>query len=187
MRITEFAIITVLMLSIVLPLTHALGLSYPYMENKTYTVPQGSSSYFKLILQNDEDHDLDVEVKLESDIAQMIGEPRANLRSKTYDSYVYFNITPPSDAPVDSRFTVAYSVTPVERGEGQVPFAVAFDRSFTVLVVEPAAEPAEVPTDLVPRPVSPMPMRIIVGVVSVILLIAVILFLWRRSKRAVGK
>jgi septal ring-binding cell division protein DamX len=162
----------------------ALGISYEPLENKTLKLAAGEEYYFKLTLQNEESQDITVNVSVQSDIATLVGDPVTVLPAKTYSRFVYFNISVPADAEPGTRYAIHYSVVPTVKMEGQVPFAVRYDRSFDILVEPQAGVTVKAPPsdiDQVQRQSSKTGV-VLLGAFILLVLIGVVALLWIKSK-----
>ncbi|MBR9692475.1 hypothetical protein GOV07_00940, partial [Candidatus Woesearchaeota archaeon] len=176
-----------LALLLCMPSVTALGLSYEYLEDKTLELGPGENYFFKLIFQNDEDEDVRIQVTLNSDIAELVGDAEITIPEQTYDSFVYFDIKVPKEAASGDTFSINYEVLPLKDGEGQVPFSVKYSRSFRVLVVDKVVPDVQTPSDmnLVARN------KVSFGGIGITLLLlvvitALIVLIWRRSELLTG-
>jgi hypothetical protein len=171
----------------VAPGVSGLGLSYQYLENRTLTLTPGENYYFKLTIQNDAAEEATVNVTLSSPIAQLVGGGVVTIPATTYDRFVYFNITVPSNATPGTRYPVSFTVSPAgPRGPGQVPFAVSYDRRIDVLVTTP---PLVIPPSAAPPPdlskvQRPEPDRLLVTLIAAVLLVLLcVLIVWLLRRR----
>lgn len=166
------------------PVSEAIGLGHQYLDNRTLELHRGENYFFRLTLQNDEEQDVTVDVLIESDIARLVGGGVVTIPAKTYDRFVYFNITVPGDAELGARYPVRFTVAPAgSRGEGQVPFAIRYDRAFDVLVVGGGARVTVVPSDIeaVERPRRLSGWSVAIGLLFLLLLAGFLFLLWTRS------
>jgi len=163
----------------------AFGVGTQYMENRTLNLYPGQTYLFKVELQNKDEQEVTVKVILDSSIATLIGGPEVTIPAKTYDNVqVYFNITVPKTAQLGDTYNINYLVAPVEKGEGQVPLAVQYDRTFKILVVErPAGLPEEQePASLPAAPESVLAkMKWVLIPLIFLIIMAVAILIWNKS------
>lgn len=187
MRVTWNGIVLAIVFVALAQTVSALGISYPYMENNTLALSPGENHYFKLVIQNDEDVPVTVNITLNSPIASLVGGGLVTVPSKSYDAFVYLNITVPQDAQVGDRYSIAYVVGPgPERGEGQVPFSIRYTRSFDVLVTAGPVPVTESPNDTsnalgIKQGIGT---AVIFGALTGLLCGLLVVFIWRRSSIA---
>jgi len=161
----------------------SFGISFPYLDNGTIKLYPGQNYLFKLTVQNKDPEDMTVEIKVESSVATLVGGSQLEVPGETYDRYVLFNITLPENAKAGDEYAVSYVVSPVGKGEGQIPLAVSYSRDFKVLVVE---KPRQLEEQLTGRAVNPpeakplFPIFIVLPVIILVIL-AVSIFLWKKS------
>jgi hypothetical protein len=166
----------------VAPRVSGLGLSYQYLENRTLALAPGENYYFKLTIQNDQAADATVNVTVASPVAHLVGGGVVTIPAKTYDRFVYFNITVPSSATPGTRFPVSFTVAPAgPRGPGQVPFAVSYDRRIDVLVTTPplVIPPSAAPPSDLSKVQRPEPNQLLVTLTAAVLLVLLcVLIVW---------
>lgn len=162
----------------------AFGISYPYMPDNTLDLYPGQTYMFKLVVQNKDPEDITTHISIDSSIATLVGDSLLDVPGGTYDSHVFFNITVPDDAYLGDTFNINYAVSPTERGEGQIPFAVSYDRSFKVRVVE-KPEGLEEPEEEQPLPIPEAPLipKGVFIVLIIIVMLVLIVFIWRKSRQ----
>ena len=164
---------------------HAFGISYEYLENNSLRLYPGQNYMFKLTIQNKDEEEVKVNISLDSAIATLVGGPVLKIPGKTYDRHVFFNITVPEHAQVGDMYNLNYVVSPVGKGEGQVPLAVRYKRNFKVLVVHKPEKPElEQPAPVPTKPLIPKWVFIPVVIIIIFVLITLI---WRKSHQMSGK
>lgn len=168
-----------------LPFAHALALSYEYHDQNIIPLPPGTTYYYRLVLQNEEDAAVTANVQVESQIATLVGPHAIELPAKNYDTYVYLNITVPPDAPEGTEFPVRFIVMPAQGavGEGQVPFAVRYDRSLTIRTAVSAPVPVQEPPVVAAEPSSSRTRVIVIAVAASIAFLLVLLLVWRAARK----
>ncbi|MFC1647859.1 hypothetical protein ACFL1B_00235 [Nanoarchaeota archaeon] len=195
MREVKALLVLFLMIVLLSSTVNALGLAYEYMENKTLKLGPGENYYFKLTIQNEQDEYSVVNVTLDSDIANLVGGGVVAIPPKTYDRFVYFNITVPPNATDRQEYWVRYNVNPAGgRGSGQVPFSVRYYRKIRVEVVGgwPEAKPTtEAPKDIgyvikEPEP-EPAGYGWLITIALVMVISLLLLLIWRRSSMVSDK
>lgn len=168
------------------PLVHGLALSHEYLEGNVLRLSPGENKYFKLIIQNEQDSPTTITVNVTSDVAQLVGDPLLELAPKTYDNFVYFNITIPEDAQENTTYRVDYVVQSIDEVDGQVPFSVKYERNIKIHVVEGQAPTTEQPADIANVERSPPEERSLLnsGILTAILgvlVLGLLVFLWQKS------
>ena len=160
---------------------YAFGISYPYMEGDTLKLYPGQSYMFKLVVQNKDKEDMSVSIRIDSAIAKLVGPSEIDVPGESYDTAAFFNITVPDNAQVGDIFNINYVVSPIGRGEGQIPLAVAYSRGFKVLVTEkpvgleePTGQAINVPQG------NPLPLGLIIPILVFVILI-IVAIVWRKS------
>ncbi len=145
MRGAVVAVLVLLAVAITIPLAHALAVSYEYLDGNQLELPPGATYYYKLILQNEDDDPVNVSIKVETPIAAIIGPSTAELPGRTFGTTLYLNITVPQDAAPGTELPVRYVVSQVGSASqgGQVPFAVSYDRTVTVVITPGAPAPSQ--------------------------------------------
>jgi hypothetical protein len=174
----------VVMLLLCTAAANAFGISYQYLENNTLNLYPGQNYLFKLTIQNKDDEEINANISLQSDLATLLGGPVVYVPARTYDTFVYFNITIPEDAKINDNYSIKYVVSPVGNGEGQVPLSVRYDRTLKITVVDRSLSAAsgaavEMPKDMRPTSTRYIPILAIVALVAVM----IILLVWRKSSR----
>ncbi|KYK25206.1 hypothetical protein AYK26_06325 [Euryarchaeota archaeon SM23-78] len=166
------------------------------MKDNTLKLYPGQNYMFKLVVQNKDEEDITVRITLESSIATLVGGPELEVPGKTYNRHVFFNITIPEDAQIGDEYNINYLVAPVEKGEGQVPLAVRYDRNFKVSVIpkpegveekeaEPTPEKPEI-TGEVTKPLEKIPSWISIPILVIIIFVLVVL-IGKKSQQMAGK
>jgi hypothetical protein len=173
-----FVIILVLIMSSLN--VQAFGISYPNLENGTLNLYPNQTYLYKLVVQNKDPEDMRALITLESSIATLVGNPEIDVPGKTFDNAVFFNITIPLNAQIGDTYNINYKVSPIGRGEGQIPLAVAYDKNFKVLVVEKPKEAVE-EQPAPPPPKKPLLPNWAFIPLIIIVLLAVLILLWRKS------
>ena len=160
----------------------AFGISFPYMDNDTIKLYPGQGYLFKLTVQNKDNESIIVDVTVDSPIANLIGGSQLEVPGVTYDTSVFINITLPKDAKPGDIYNVNYAVSPVGKGEGQIPIAVAYSRGFKVLVAEIPKESIGPTSNAIipPEPGFSLPAWIVIPLIVIIALVVGIL-LWNKS------
>jgi len=174
-RILSYLLLAILLIGPV----QGFGISYDYMENKTLELYPGQTYMFKLTVQNKDKEEVKVNISLDSAIARLVGGPILEVLGQTYDTHVFFNITVPEDAQPGDIYNINYAVSPVGRGEGQVPISVRYARNFKVRVV-PKPKEAE-KEQSAPIPEKPIIPRWLVILVVIIVILALLTLIWRKS------
>jgi len=159
----------------------SFGISYEYMENNTLRLYPGQNYMFKLVVQNKDEGDVKVNISLDSTIATLEGRPELDIPGKTYDSYVYFNISVPEAAEIGEQYNINYVVSPVNKGEGQVPLAVRYNRGFKVLVVEKPPIVEEQEPVIIPEEPKPGILKWVFIPIILIILAVIVILLWNKS------
>ena len=167
----------------------AFGIAYEYMEDNSLFLYPGQSYMFKLEVQNTKDEGETVNISLSSAIATLVGGPELDVPGKTYNRHVFFNITVPEDAQNGDIYNIKYMVSPVGKGEGQVPLAVTYTRKFQVTVVpepvEPVEEkPAEI-SEIEDEEKQGLPKGILIPIVVIVVIVLVVL-IWKKSHQMSG-
>jgi hypothetical protein len=171
-----------LILVIISSSVQAFGISFPYMDNDTIKLYPGQGYLFKLTIQNKDNESITVDVTVDSPIANLVGESQLEVPGVTYDTSVFINITLPKDAKPGEIYDVSYAVSPVGKGEGQIPIAVAYSRSFKVLVAEIPKESTGPTSNAIIPPESgfSLPAWLVIPLIVIIILVVGIL-LWNKS------
>jgi uncharacterized integral membrane protein len=164
---------------------HAFGLSYQYLENNTLKLYPGQTYTFQLTVPNNEEEEANVNISIDSAIATVVGSPELKVPAKTYDKYFLFNITVPENAQPGDVYNINYLVSPVGRGEGQVPIVVRYDRNFKVLVVEKPKEAGE--EQPAPIPEKPSILKWVFIPIILIVIIILVILLWNKSHQLSGR
>ena len=166
---------------------HAFGVSYEYMKNNTLELYPGQTYMFKLTVQNKNEEDVTAKIVLDSAIATLIGGPELKVPGATYDKHVFFNITIPEDAQPGDIYNINYLVSPVGRGEGQVPIAVQYDRNFKVKVVsKPKELEEEKPATVEELKKLGFSKWVFIPIIIIIIL-ALLVLIWKKSHQISGR
>ncbi|HJX06264.1 MAG TPA: hypothetical protein VJ461_06150 [Candidatus Nanoarchaeia archaeon] len=187
MRMRVRLLVYVLVLILISINAQAIGISYQYMENDTLKLYPGQTYMFRLTVQNKDEEEVKVSIAIDSAIATLVGGSELKVPAKNYDTYVLFNITVPEKAQVGDVYNINYLVSPVGKGEGQVPLAVRYDRGFRVLVVEKPKEPGE---EQQPAPVpekKPSILKWVLIPLALIIIIVLVVLLWNKSHQMSGR
>lgn len=176
------ALTYLLILVIISSSVQAFGISFPYMDNDTIKLYPGQGYLFKLTVQNKDNESITVDVTVDSEIANLAGESRLEVPGGTYDTSVFINITLPKNAKPGNVYDVSYTVSPVGKGEGQIPIAVAYSRGFKVLVTEIPKESTGPTSNAIIPPESEfsLPVWLVIPLIVIIILVVGIL-LWNKS------
>lgn len=159
-----------------------LGLSYDYLDNNTLKLAPGESNFYKLTLQNEEDKTIAVAIELDSTIATLVGDPAITLEPKTYDNFVYFNVTAPSSAEPGTEYTIRYIISPKSDAKGQVPFNVKYDRSFKALVSASQQSTTQIPGDIGQVQRHHLFNSTEMTILLVLFIAALLVLVWKKSK-----
>jgi len=163
------------------------GISYEYLPNKTLSLYPGQNYMFKLTIQNKDPEPVNVNVALDSAIATLEGGPELKIPGETFDKYVYFNIKVPETAQPGDVYNINYLVSPVDKGEGQVPIAVRYDRNFKVLIVEKPADVEEQQPAPIPGEAGPGIAKWIFIPIIIIIVAVLAVLLWKKSNQISGR
>ncbi|MBW2991008.1 hypothetical protein KY348_04865 [Candidatus Woesearchaeota archaeon] len=157
----------------------AFGIGYQYMEDNTLELYPGQNYMFKLEVQNKDGPDTTVNVDVDSSIANLAGGPELRVPTGTFDRHVFINITVPEDAQPGDIYNINYLVSPVGRGEGQIPIGIRYDRNFKVKVVpRPEGAEEEKPALITGKPGFP---KWVFIPIIIIILFALVVLIWKKS------
>jgi len=184
-RLFIYVIFVVLVTALASVPAQAFGISYQYLPNKTLDLYPGQNYMFKLTVQNKDEDAVNVKVEINTSIATLAGGPELKVPGKTYDSHVFFNITIPEDAQVGDKYVIPYMVSQADRGTGQIPLAVRYNRELKIGIVEKPPEP-EKTVPPVEKEKFKLPKWVVIPIV-IILIIIILLIIWKKSRQMSDK
>jgi hypothetical protein len=115
----------------------AVGIVTDYLNDNTLNLVDGSSTTFKILLQNVDSEELKVRVGIDSDIAQIIDYKDVyTLPPGVSNTPVLFNITSPKNAKVVEIYTVSYHMEPQSAGGGTVAIGMRMNKDFKVRIIK---------------------------------------------------
>ncbi|MDP4012724.1 MAG: hypothetical protein Q8R00_03920 [Candidatus Nanoarchaeia archaeon] len=149
----RFAIMSISILLIILPLVSAFGVTSPYWEGHVLSMKPGETKVISLILQNmvgEEDIRLGAKIGDGSDIASLVGNEIYKVPFGKKDVDVKIKITIPNNAPFGKTYEVAvlFSQLGEEEAGNMVQFTTAVGTRIPI-VVSPAGETNPVTAEVV--------------------------------------
>lgn len=175
------------------PILATIGVAQEYMEDNTLYLSPGAQRQFKITLQNSDSSEISVQVVVSSEIANIINpESYYTIPPTFYDKFVYLNISIPPTTPLNTEYTIGYSVQPLVSSEGtMIPLSLRINKQFKVYVGNKSLKPIppvvteEVHVKKVEQPIVVKDTNLIITYVKGVLILAIIIFLlifiWKKS------
>lgn len=171
----------------------AFGIVMPYWEGRPLVLSPGESKDVVIKLQNVEEGDITVEVKLVSggEVATIIdGSNIYNIPKGTTNTLINLNVVIPDGAAVGSSHEVSLSIKDVsDKSGGMVHLTTSIAKSFKVEVVAKSPELPKVESPKEPERtlLLPMIMLCLVIILVVLMFLMLVVHFRNKNKKAAAK
>jgi hypothetical protein len=170
-------------------ITHAFGVSAPYLENETLKVNSGKSYEYAITIENGDDRGyyVDIIYSSTSNIAEL-RRARYYIPSDTYNNTFYFDINIPKEAKPGDKYALDYDVKPRTNSSSPITLGVDINRDIKILVVDEKTKglpeiltPEEKIRELRDKTIPNIKTGILAAII-IILIIIIINRIWKLSK-----
>ncbi len=116
--------------------SYAIAVGSPFLQDDTLKIPESHSGSYTIVLQNIEESNANLDVILNSEIAEIVDKKDVYVVPAGVTDYpVTFKITQPEGAKLGDVYTVTYEVKSKDIGGG-LPMSLGLTKSFKVEIVK---------------------------------------------------